>query len=93
VGENGDTVSQVVNILLTGTPATSSLLLNVPSDTVVVTDGRDTTVNFKIVDTLGNPISAGNAVSVSLDGDVTNELLVSGDNNFTTDANITNFSL
>lgn len=96
VGESGGSVNVLLKkelpILMSGVP-----VITVPSDTITLFDGGETTVNFKIADASNNPISDGHLVSTSLSGSVANEIGLRGDQSFVTrdvtDTSQTNYSL
>lgn len=95
IGKGGIEIAKSQNIILSGAPIIT--LQNVLNDTVKVFDGGQVDVSFKIADTLGNPISSGHIISVTLSGDVANQLVVTGDiaNQIedTQDRNKTNYSI
>ncbi|MBI2429360.1 MAG: Ig-like domain-containing protein [Ignavibacteriales bacterium] len=76
-GNTDSIVSSQLNILMSGAPAVTAV--NVPTDTVLLFDGTSTTIQYRIQDVLGNPISGGHNYQVFLEGSVASQLLVQGD--------------
>jgi hypothetical protein len=52
---------------------------NLPTDSLTLFDGTSTTVNFRIEDALGNPISSDHAYQVLVEGSVGSQIGLTGD--------------
>ena len=76
VGQGGVQVSDSVSLVVSSIPVIT--LLGVP-DTLDIFDGGFVSVPFKITDANGNPISAGNAVTVTVTGTGSSDINLTGD--------------
>jgi hypothetical protein len=78
VGENGANISDTLSLVFSRGPVIS---LNGVPDTVTITDGGSSDINYSVADIAGNPISSGNTISASVSGPGSSSLALSGDNN------------
>jgi hypothetical protein len=90
VGEGGVSIQKSIPFLFSGSPAVS--LNNVPNDTVKVFDGSYVDVNYTVVDENGNPLSAGRSITVSVSGQGSGGVTLSGDINAVTSDTRTNYT-
>lgn len=82
LGKNGAIISKTMPFLFSGAPRV--ILQNVPTDTVKIFDGSSFDVDYTVADLNGNPISAGNTISVSVAGQGSSGVALSGDINVNT---------
>jgi hypothetical protein len=82
-GNNGTVLQKPIPFLFSGAPVITTL--SVPaSDTITVYDAGFVDVSYRIADINGNPLAAGNAVTVSVTGSSAGEISLSNYYNFTT---------
>ncbi|MDE3057391.1 MAG: hypothetical protein KGJ59_05495 [Bacteroidota bacterium] len=79
VGINGATVADSAGIIFSGAPVIT--VQNVPTDTMILSDGGFADVNYKVADLFGNPISKANTISVTVSGTKSSDIALSGDVN------------
>jgi hypothetical protein len=82
-GNNGSLLQRPIPFLFSGAPIVTTLSLPA-SDTITVYDAGFVDVAYRIADVNGNPLAAGNAVSVTVSGAVASEIALSNYFNFTT---------
>ncbi|MFZ4619048.1 MAG: hypothetical protein ACOYNS_00705 [Bacteroidota bacterium] len=76
VGQSG-LIQKSINVLMSGRPAIT--VVNLPTDSLTLFDGTSTTINYRIEDILGNPISSGHGYQIFVDGSVSSQITITGD--------------
>ena len=77
VGEGGVSIQKKIPFLFSGTPRIT--LSNVPTDTVRIFDGASYDVDYIAADINGNPLSQGHNIAVSVSGQGSSGVSLSGD--------------
>lgn len=96
VGESGGSVNVLLkkelSVLMSGVP-----VITVPKDTIVLFDGGENLIDYKVADAANNPISSGHSIQVSLGGAVGGQVDVNGDIDIVTldivDTSLTNYKM
>lgn len=82
-GKDSVRFQKKISYLFSGSPIITPT--NIPAnDTITVFDGGFTEVNFSVLDANGNPLAAGNSLSISVTGSVASQIVASGDIGITT---------